>query len=148
MATKKKTKKKALKPTKRGSKKSTGVKAAKSSTKLAKKKPAPKGAKKQSAKKKASGKEPVQKRSRPSAVAALPRKAPGSRAGEQSGDLQGLPRRESADSESVDELLEEGNAFEAEAVIGVEDADGADEREVHTHEVPEDDVPGEYLDKD
>jgi len=149
MAIKKKTKKKALKPKKSGSKKSAALKAAKSSEKLAKrKKPAPRGAKKQSAKKKASGKEPVQKRSRPSAVAALPRKAPGSRAGEQSGDLQGLPRRESADSESVDELLEEGNAFEAEAVIGVEDADGADEREVHTHEVPEDDVPGEYLDKD
>jgi hypothetical protein len=45
-------------------------------------------------------------------------------------------------------LLEEGNAFEADAVIGVEEADNADEREVHTHEVPEDDVPGEYLDKE
>jgi len=30
----------------------------------------------------------------------------------------------------------------------VEDARDADEKEVHTHEVPEDDVPGEYLDKD
>jgi hypothetical protein len=30
----------------------------------------------------------------------------------------------------------------------VEDADGADEREVRTHEVPQDDVPGEYLDKE
>ena len=68
--------------------------------------------------------------------------------GEQSGDLQGLSRRERADSESVDELLEEGNAFEADAVSGVEEADNTDEREVHTHEVPEDDVPGEYLDKD
>jgi hypothetical protein len=48
----------------------------------------------------------------------------------------------------VDELLEEGNSFEAEAVKGVEDAGAADEGEVHTHEVPEDDVPGEYLDKD
>ena len=65
----------------------------------------------------------------------------------QSGDLQGLSNRESADSESVDELVEEGNAFEAEVVAGVEDA-GDDEREVHTREVPEDDVPGEYLDKD
>ena len=55
---------------------------------------------------------------------------------------------ESADSESVDELLEEGNAFEADVVTGVEDADNADEREVRTHEVPEDDVPGEYLDKE
>ena len=53
-----------------------------------------------------------------------------------------------ADSESVDELIEEGNAFEADVVTGVEDAEGADEREVRTHEVPEDDVPGEYLDKE
>jgi hypothetical protein len=44
-------------------------------------------------------------------------------------------------------LLEEGNAFEADVVTGVEDAGGADEREVRTHEVPEDDVPEEYLDK-
>jgi hypothetical protein len=68
------------------------------------------------------------------------------RYGGQSGDLQGLSSREAADSESVDELLEEGNAFEAEAVKGVQDAD--DEGEVRTHEVPEDDIPGEYRDKD
>ena len=65
--------------------------------------------------------------------------------GGQSGDLQGLSSIERADSESVDELLEEGNAFEADVVKGVEDADDADEREVRTHEVPEDDVPDEYL---
>ena len=59
-----------------------------------------------------------------------------------------MSRSKGADSESVDELLEEGNAFEADVVSGVEEADSADEREVHTHEVPEDDVPGEYLDKD
>jgi hypothetical protein len=70
------------------------------------------------------------------------------RYGGQSGDLQGLSSRERADSESVDELLEEGNAFEAEVVKGVEDADNADKGEVHTHEVPEDDVPAEYSDKD
>ena len=70
------------------------------------------------------------------------------RSGGQSGDLQGLSRREDADSESVTELIEEGNAFEADVVKGVEDAGNADESEVHTHEVPEDDVPGEYLDKD
>ncbi|HEY6970510.1 MAG TPA: hypothetical protein VJA94_14985 [Candidatus Angelobacter sp.] len=67
---------------------------------------------------------------------------------EQSGDLQGISRRERADSESVDELLEEGNAFEAGVVSGVEEADDSGTREVHTHEVPEDDVPEEYLDKD
>ena len=68
--------------------------------------------------------------------------------GRQSGDLQGLSRAERADSESVDELLEEGNPFEADVVKGVEDADDADEREVHTREVPEDDVPDEYFDKE
>jgi hypothetical protein len=75
-----------------------------------------------------------------------PRRA--ARSGQQSGDLQGLSSVRGADSESVDELLEEGNAFEAEAVTGVEDAGNKDEQEVRTHEVPEDDVPEEYLDKD
>jgi hypothetical protein len=70
----------------------------------------------------------------------------GARSGGQSGDLQGLSNRGGADSESVDELLEEGNAFEAEAVKGVQDAPDADEGEVRTHEVPEDDVPEEYQD--
>lgn len=68
--------------------------------------------------------------------------------GRQSGDLQSLSRTGQADSESVEELVEEGSLFEAGAVAGVEEADNADEREVHTHEVPEDDVPEEYLDKD
>jgi hypothetical protein len=67
---------------------------------------------------------------------------------ELSGDLQGLSNIECANSESVDELLEEGNAFEAEVVMGVEDAEDADEVEVRTHEVPQDDVPSEYLDKE
>jgi hypothetical protein len=73
---------------------------------------------------------------------------PGARSGEQSGDLQGLSNVQGADSESVDELLEEGNAFEADVVKGVEDAGDTDEGEVRTHEVPQDDVPGEYLDKE
>ena len=72
----------------------------------------------------------------------------GARSGGQSGDLQGLSNFGRSNSESVDELLEEGNSFEAEVVKGVEDAGDADEAEVHTHEVPEDGVPGEYLDKD
>ena len=66
----------------------------------------------------------------------------------QSGDLQGLSNIAGADSESVDELLEEGNTFEAEAVKGVQDALDADQGEVRTREVPEDDVPQEYLDRD
>ena len=67
--------------------------------------------------------------------------------GGQSGDLQGLSNIEGADSESVAELIEEGNAFEADAVTGVEHAGDTEEKEVRTHEVPQDDVPGEYLDK-
>ena len=68
--------------------------------------------------------------------------------GAQSGDDQGISRSERVDSESVEELLEEGNAFEAEVIEGVEDAPDADQGEVRTHEVPEDDVPSEYEDKD
>jgi hypothetical protein len=68
--------------------------------------------------------------------------------GGQSGDLQGLSNIAGADSESVNELLGEGNAFEAEVVKGVQDAWDADKSEVTTHEVPQDDVPGEYDDKD
>jgi hypothetical protein len=68
--------------------------------------------------------------------------------GGQSGDLQGLSNIEGADSESVSELIEEGNAFEADAVAGVEHAGDTDQKEVRTREVPQDDVPGEYLDKE
>jgi hypothetical protein len=81
-------------------------------------------------------------------AAAFEPKGLGARSGGQSGDLQGLSNVAGADSESVDELLEEGNALEAEVVKGVEDVEDADEGEVRTHEVPEDDVPEEYLDKE
>ncbi|PYU23063.1 MAG: hypothetical protein DMG30_13010 [Acidobacteria bacterium] len=52
----------------------------------------------------------------------------GERQGGQPGDLQGLSSRLTANSESVEELLDQGH--------------------VRTQEVPEDDVPQEYLDKD
>ena len=66
----------------------------------------------------------------------------------QSGGDQGLPRDATADSESVEELLEEGNSFEAGVVFGVENSKDPSVSEVTTHEVPEDDVPGEYLNQD
>jgi hypothetical protein len=66
----------------------------------------------------------------------------------QSGDTQGLPDVAEAGSESVAELIEEGQFFEAEAIGGVENAPDADVAEVHTKQVPEDDVPSEYLDRD
>jgi hypothetical protein len=66
----------------------------------------------------------------------------------QSGDTQGLPDVAEAGSESVEELLEEGQSFEAEAISGVEEAPDPDVAEVHTRQVPEDDVPPEYLGRD
>jgi len=68
-----------------------------------------------------------------------------SKSGGQSGALQGLSDVEIASSESVDELLEEGNAFEAEIVKGVEDAPDADQGEVRTHQRPEEeDLPEDF----
>jgi len=63
----------------------------------------------------------------------------------QSGDTQGLSDLAEAGPASVEELAEEGQSFEAEAIGGVEDAPDADMAEVHTRQVPEDDVPAEYL---
>ena len=68
--------------------------------------------------------------------------------GGQSGDTQGLSDLAEAGSESVLELVEEGQSFEAEAIGGVEDAAEPDMAEVHTKQVPEDDVPDEYLGRD
>src|SRR6266704_1324334 len=126
MATKKKTKKKTSNPKKSAKRKVTPAKAARN--KLSRN-----STKKQKPKRK----------SQRSGTSDILRERRGQRSRAQSGDLQGLSRRESADSQSVDELLEEGNAFEADAVLGVEDADRADGKEVRTHEVPEDDVPEE-----
>ena len=66
----------------------------------------------------------------------------------QSGDTQGLSDEAEAGSESVEELVEEGQSFEAEVISGVEDAPDPDVAEVHTKEIPEDDVPSEYLERD
>ena len=55
----------------------------------------------------------------------------------QSGDLQGISDEAGANSESVKELIEQGNAFEADAVEGVENAKDPDVSEVTTREVPE-----------
>jgi hypothetical protein len=62
----------------------------------------------------------------------------------QSGDLQGLSGSQDADSESVEELLEEGQFYEAEVVSGVEHASDEAEKPIRTREVAEDDVPEEY----
>ncbi len=72
----------------------------------------------------------------------------GLESGGQSGDTEGLSRSEIADSESVEELLEEGQAFEAGIISGVENAPDADRGGIRTRQFPEDDVPQEYLDQD
>jgi hypothetical protein len=66
----------------------------------------------------------------------------------QSGDAQGISGPAEADSQSVEELVEEGNAFEASVVDGVENAKDPDVSEVTTRQVPGDDIPEEYRDDD
>jgi hypothetical protein len=75
------------------------------------------------------------------------RRGLGAHSAGQSGDTQGLSNVEETDSESVEELVEEGQNFEAGAVAGVEDADDS-QGEVRTKQVLEDDVPREYLETD
>ena len=78
----------------------------------------------------------------------LKRRARTAAAGAGGGDFGGGSVGEGADSESPEELLEEGQTFEAGIVSGVENAPDPDQGEVRTHEVPQDDVPEEYDDKD
>src|SRR5579863_6936529 len=106
-----------------------------SGKKLAAKKPAPK--KKTAPKKAAAKPKPTAKKTQTVAAKSAPKKSiqrsprvgdeqvssmdSRTRSGGQSGDLQGLSDIDRADSESVDELLDEGNAFEAGIVEGVEE---------------------------
>jgi hypothetical protein len=95
-------------------------------------------AKKRSSKKTTSGKTTraannrTRNKSQEQGSSAFSREMSKSRLGVQSGDLQGLSNRENVDSESVDELLEEGNPFEAGVVAGVEDSGERGVREVRT----------------
>jgi transcription termination/antitermination protein NusA len=71
--------------------------------------------------------------------------------GGQAGDEEGLPDVPEASPESIEELTDEGQAFEAEVVDGVENAPDADEAELPIHErletpnenVPDEEEPGE-----
>ena len=145
-----KSKKKASAPVKSTKKPAKKIKAVtKSSKKPAKKKVAvmSKPSKTKAVRKPAPAQRKATSRKSPGRAASW-RDVRGADSAGQSGDLQGLSNREGADSESVDELIEEGNAFEAGVVSGVEEAGDREGREVHTREVPEDDVPGEYLDEE
>jgi hypothetical protein len=133
----------------------------KKAVKKAKKKAAPRKAKKQLKKAKSAPKPALKKASKKRTTRRPPRgkansvelvgykrKGLGSLTGGQSGDIQGISSRSGVNSESVTELLEEGQTFEAEAVSGVENAADPDISEVITHQFPEDDVPEEYQDPD
>ena len=162
MANQKKTKKTVSKPKKSSIRKSAQGKASLKKARV-KKKPA---VKKSTRKKALVPKKPAPKKRKKTSRKSAPRKitAPSkpqgldasgierglvrARAGVLSGDLQGLSRKAGANSESVDELVQEGNAYEAGILQGVEEADNADEDEVISHEVLADDIPKEYLDKD
>ena len=85
-------------------------------------------------------------------IAAVEPKGLGPRSGGQSGDIQGLSRLQIANSESVEELVEEGQDLEAELVSGVENVPDADaeafpRKEREAEELPEDEVPPEYRGK-
>ncbi len=77
--------------------------------------------------------------------------ATGPDSGGQSGDVTGLDEEPEAGPDSVEELVETGQYYEAEVVEGVEDAPPADEAEVTTHErpagenenIPDEEKPGE-----
>jgi hypothetical protein len=143
-------------------KKKTKKKSARSKKSVARKAPSKKPAQKRSAQKKAVSRKVADRKSttvRTRKAKSIGKKsrsesrerrslAPAPRASRlQSGDLQGLSNVESVDSESVNELLEEGNSFEAGIISGVEDSRGREGKEVRTRQVPEDDVPDEYLDE-
>ena len=77
--------------------------------------------------------------------------ATGPDSGGQSGDVTGLDEEPEAGPDSVEDLVETGQYYEAEVVEGIEDAPPADEAEVTTHErpagenenVPDEEKPGE-----
>jgi len=126
---------------KKGAKKAAGRKP------VAKKKSAVK--KKSVAKKKPVAKKATRRRAEViNPITPSGRRGLGPESGGQSGDTQGLSRRSYDDSESVEELMEEGQYMEAEAVSGVENAPDADQGEVRTRQFPEDDVPEEYQNED
>ena len=100
------------------------------------------------AKKSATRSTPRSRQEATSPVPVLSRRGLGAASAGQSGDTQGLSRRDYLDSESVEELLEEGQYMEAEAVSGVENARDPDQGEVRTRQFPEDDVPDEYKNED
>jgi len=153
MARKKSARKKKTVSRKKPTLKKKIAKTAKNKKKLAAvKKPSAKARpavkKKRAAKKKSAAKKATRRAEIINPVTPSGRRGLGAASGGQSGDTQGLSRRSYDDSESVEELMEEGQYMEAEAVSGVENARDADQGEVRTTQFPEDDVPEEYQNED
>jgi len=147
-------KKKAVSKRKTPIKKSAGKKKSPAGKKLVKNSSAAKAVARKLVAKKKKATKPAARKSRRRREAVINpitpsgRRGLGAASGGQSGDTQGLSRRSYDDSESVEELMEEGQYMEAEAVSGVENAPDADQGEVRTRQFPEDDVPEEYKDED
>ena len=100
-------------------------------------------------------KKPVRGMNEAVEIAAVELRGLGAPSGGQSGDIQGLSRLQIGNSESVEELVEEGQDREAEMVSAVENVPDADtpvlprkEREAEAEEFPEEEeVPPEYTGK-
>lgn len=67
-----------------------------------------------------------------------PEKGKGPGSAGQSGDTQGLSEVAESNAESITELVEEGQYFEAAVISGVEEASEAEVEAVHTKQVQED----------
>ena len=133
---------------KKTKKKAAPARKAKKTAKKAKKASArPKASTKKVAKRKPAGKRP-RGQANAGELVSYQRRGLGAITGGQAGDTQGISRAVRVDSESVQELLEEGQTFEAEAIAGVENAPDPDQGEVVTHQLPEDDVPEEYRERE
>ena len=121
---------------------------AKKSAKPARSKPAKAKATNRKGAKKSKRRRTIRGRASAGTLVAYEQRGLGARSGGQSGDTQGLSGSPRVDSESVEELMEEGQSFEAEVLNGIERVPDPDEGEIQTEEVPEDDVPEEYRDRE
>lgn len=70
-------------------------------------------------------------------------KGMGPRSAGQSGDIQGLSGVQLSNSESVEELVEEGQDYEAEVVSGVENVPDADAGEILAQKILSEEEGGE-----
>src|SRR5215813_13575074 len=126
---------------KRVAKKKSGLKKAKSARKTAKRKPAK--TKKRNPTRRAevasitSGSEASSLDPKGQLIVESEEEAsPSVHKGDMAGDLQGLSTEELFDSESVSELIEEGQDLEAELIEGIEEAPDPDQDEVRVHKAP------------